>query len=154
MSKIVINSYKDYEQYTGKELGVSKYFKITQEHISKFAEATLDFQWVHLDVERAKAESPYKTTLAHGYLVLSLIPYLFGQIVEVNNIKIAVNYGIENLRFNHPVLVNSELRIRAKLNSLIDLRGVAKAKIYVTIEILDRKKTALDGTIVVLYHFS
>jgi len=153
MSKIVINSYKDYEQYTGKELGVSKYFKITQEHISKFAEATLDFQWVHLDVERAKAESPYKTTLAHGYLVLSLIPYLFGQIVEVNNIQIAVNYGIENLRFNHPVLVNSELRIRAKLNSLIDLRGVAKAKIYVTIEILDSKKTALDGTIVVLYHF-
>ena len=153
MSIIVINSYKDYEQYTGKELGVSKYFKITQEHISKFAEATLDFQWVHLDVERAKAESPYKTTLAHGYLVLSLIPYLFGQIVEVNNIKIAVNYGIENLRFNHPVLVNSELRIRAKLNSLIDLRGVAKAKINVTIEILDSKKTALDGTIVVLYHF-
>jgi acyl dehydratase len=153
MSKVVINSYKDFEQYIGKEIGVSDYLKITQDHIDKFAEATLDFQWIHIDAERAKLESPYKTTIAHGYLNLSVIPYLWGQIVEVNNLKMTVNYGIENLRFNQPVLVNSEVRLRAKLNSLIDLRGVTKAKINVSLEILDNKKSALDATIVFLYHF-
>jgi acyl dehydratase len=153
MSKLVINSYKDFEQYVGKELGVSDYLKITQEHINKFAEATLDFQWIHLDIERAKVESPYKTTIAHGYLTLSVIPYLWGQIVEVNNLKMTVNYGIENLRFNQPVLVDSEVRVRAKLNSLIDLRGVTKAKINVVLEISANKKSALDATIVFLYHF-
>ena len=153
MSKVVINSYKDFEQYIGKELGVSGYLKITQEQIDKFAEATLDFQWIHLDAERAKSESPYKTTIAHGYLNVSVLPYLWDQIVEVNNLKMTVNYGIENLRFNQPVLVNSEVRLRAKLNSLIDLRGITKAKINVSLEILDNKKTALDGIIVFLYHF-
>ena len=153
MSKVVINSYKDFEKYVGKELGASDYLKITQEHINKFAEATLDYQWIHTDVERAKVESPYKTTIAHGYLNLSVLPYLWGQIVEVNNLKMTVNYGIENLRFNQPVLVNSEVRLRASLRSLIDLRGITKAKINVALEILDNKKTALDATIIFLYHF-
>jgi acyl dehydratase len=153
MSKLVLNSFKDFEQYVGKELGVSDYLKITQGHINKFAEATLDFQWIHLDIERAKVESPYKTTIAHGYLTLSSIPYLWGQIVEVNNLKMTVNYGIENLRFNQPVLVDNEVRVRAKLNSLIDLRGVTKAKINVALEISGNKKSALDATIVFLYHF-
>ena len=153
MSKLVINSYKDLEQYVGKELGVSDYLKITQDQINKFAEATLDFQWIHIDVERAKVESPYKTTIAHGYLNLAVIPYLWDQIVEVNNLKMTVNYGIENLRFNQPVLVNSEVRVRAKLNSLIDLRGITKAKINVALEISGNKKSALDATIVFLYHF-
>lgn len=153
MSTVVINSYKDFERYIGRELGVSGYLKITQEHINKFAEATLDFQWIHLDAERAKIESPYKTTIAHGYLNISVLPYLWGQIVEVNNVKMTVNYGIENLRFNQPVLVNSQVRLRAKLNSLVDLRGITKAKINVSLEIMDNKKSALDGTIVFLYHF-
>jgi acyl dehydratase len=153
MSKLVINSFKDFEQYIGKELGVSDYLTISQDHIDKFAEATLDYQWIHLDVERAKKESPYKTTIAHGYLNLSVLPYLWGQIVEVDNVKMTVNYGIENLRFNQPVLVNSEVRLRASLASLVDLRGITKAKINVSLEIMGNKKTALDGTIVFLYHF-
>ena len=153
MSKVVINSYKDFEKYVGKELGASDYLKITQEHINKFAEATLDYQWIHTDEERAKVESPYKTTIAHGFLNLSVLPYLWGQIVEVNNVKMTVNYGIENLRFNQPVLVNSDVRLRAGLKSLIDLRGITKAKINVTLEILDNKKPALDATIVFIYHF-
>ena len=111
MSKLVINSFEDFEQHIGKELGISEYLKITQEQINKFAEATLDYQWIHLDIERAKIESPYKTTIAHGYLTLSVLPYLWGQIIEVNNIKMMVNYGIEKLRFNQPVLVNSEVRV-------------------------------------------
>jgi acyl dehydratase len=153
MGKVVINSYKEFEQYIGKDLGTSEYLEITQEHINKFAEATLDFQWIHTDVERAKVESPYKTTIAHGYLNLAVLPYLWGQIVEVNNLKMTVNYGIENLRFNQPVLVNNKVRLRAKLDSLIDLRGITKAKINVSLEILDNKKSALDAIIVFLYHF-
>ena len=153
MSKVVINSHKEFEEYIGKEIGVSDYLKITQDHINKFAEATLDFQWIHINTERAKSESPYKTTIAHGYLNLSVIPYLWGQIIEVNNVKMTVNYGIEKLKFNQPVLVNSEVRLRAKLNSLIDLRGITKAKINVALEIMDNKKTAFDATIIFLYHF-
>jgi acyl dehydratase len=153
MSKLIINSFQDFEQYIGKELGISDYLKITQEQINKFAEATLDYQWIHLDAERAKAESPYKTTIAHGYLNLSVLPYLWGQIVEVNNIKMLVNYGIEKLRFNHPVLVDNEVRVRAKLASLINLRGIAKAEVNVSLEIKDNKKSAFDATVVFLYHF-
>lgn len=153
MSKLIVTSYKDFEQYIGKELGTSDYLTITQEHINKFAEATLDFQWIHTDIERAKIESPYKSTIAHGYLNIAVLPYLWAQIVEVSNVKMTVNYGIENLRFNQPVLVNSKVRLRAKLESLIDLRGITKAKINVSLEIEDNKKTALDGTIVFLYHF-
>ena len=153
MSKLIINSFSDFEQYIGKELGISDYITITQEQINKFAQATLDFQWIHMDAERAKKESPYKTTIAHGYLNLSVLPYLWDQIIEVNNIKMLVNYGIEKLRFNQPVLVDSEVRVRAKLASLINLRGIAKAEVNVSLEIKDNKKTAFDATVIFLYHF-
>lgn len=153
MSHIIINNFAELEQYVGKELGVSDYITITQEQINQFADATLDHQWIHVDTERAKNESPYKATIAHGYLNLSILPYLWEQIVEVNNSKLTVNYGIENLRFNQPVLVNSQIRVRAKLKSLLNLRGIAKAEIQVSMEINGNTKSALDATIVFLYHF-
>lgn len=153
MEKIIINSYIEFEKFIGKEFGVSAYHKITQEQINIFADATFDHQWIHVDTERARSESPYKTTIAHGYLSLSILPYLWKQMVEVNNIKLLVNYGIEKFRFNQPVLVNSEVRLRAKLHSLIDLKGITKAEIKVALEIKDNKKPALDGLLVFLYHF-
>ena len=96
MSQLVINSYEEFEKYVGQELGVSDYLKITQEQINQFADATFDHQWIHVDVEKAKAESPFHTTIAHGYLNLSILPYLWGQIIQVNNVKMLVNYGIES----------------------------------------------------------
>ncbi len=150
---MVINSFAEFEQFIGKELGISDYLKITQEQINKFAEATMDHQWIHVDTERAKTESPYKTTIAHGYLNLSVLPFLWDQIIEVNNIKMLVNYGIEKLRFNQPVLVDNEVRVRAKLASIINLRGIAKAEVNVSLEIKDNRKTAFDATVVFLYHF-
>jgi len=153
MGKLIINSYTEFEQYVGKELGVSDYHKISQAQINMFADATLDHQWIHVDTERAKKESPYATTIAHGYLNLSILPYLWSQVIEVNNIKMLVNYGIEKLKFSQPVLVGSEVRIRAKLNSLKDLRGVTKAEINVILEIKDNDKPALDAMLVFLYHF-
>ena len=153
MSKIVINNFEELEQFIGKEIGVSDYITITQEQINLFADATLDHQWIHVDTERAKVESPFKSTIAHGYLNISVLPYLWEQIVEVRNSKLTVNYGIESLRFNQPVLVNSQVRVHAKLKSLKNLRGISKAEIEVSMEIKDNKKSALEGTIVFLYHF-
>ena len=154
MSKLVINSFAEFEQFVGKELGISDYLKITKEQINKFAEATMDYQWIHVDTERARTESPYKTTIAHGYLNLSVLPFLWDQIIEVNNIKMLVNYGIEKLRFNQAVLVDNEVRVRAKLASIVNLRGIAKAEVNVSLEIKDNRKTAFDATVVFLYHFA
>jgi acyl dehydratase len=153
MSKLVINSFAEFESYVGKELGVSDYLKVTQEQINLFADATLDHQWIHTDPKRAATESQFKSTIAHGYLTLSLVPHLWDQIAEVNNIKMLVNYGIENLRFNQAVLVNQEVRLRVKLQALTNLRGIAKTEMQVALEIKDNPKTAFAATIVFLYHF-
>lgn len=154
MSKIIVDSFAEFEKYVGKEIGVSDYFKITQDRINMFADATEDHQWIHCDVEKAKRESPFKNTIAHGYLTLSLLPFLWAQIIEVNNLKLMVNYEIEKLRFGQAVVVDSELRLTAKLQSLVNLRGVAKAEIRAALEIKDMKKPALEGVFIFLYHFN
>lgn len=148
-----MNSYAEFEQYAGKELGVSEYHQITQEQINRFADATLDHQWIHVDTERAEKESPYGSTIAHGYLSISVLPYLWDQVIEVNNITMLVNYGIENLRFGQPVIVDSEVRIRTWLKSIVNLRGTAKAEVEVIMEIRDSRKPAFKGVIVFLYQF-
>jgi acyl dehydratase len=152
-NKLIINSYAEFEAQVGHILGTSQWHQISQEQIDKFAQATLDYQWIHCDAEKAKTDSPYRSTIAHGYLSLSIIPYLWNQIIEVNNIRMLVNYGIEKLRFNQPVLVNSEVRVIAKLQSLVNLRGIAKAEVKATLEINGNKKNALEATLVFLYDF-
>lgn len=154
MGKLVINSFAEFEQHVGKELGVSEYLTVTQDQINLFAKATLDHQWIHTDPDRAARESQFKSTIAHGYLTLSLVPYLWEQIAEVNNIKMLVNYGIENLKFNQPVLVNQDVRLRVKLLALTNLRGITKTEMQVTLEIKDNPKPAFTATIVFLYHFA
>ena len=154
MSKTIINSYQDFEKYVGKELGTSDYLKITQERINLFADATLDHQWIHTDPERAKVESPFKNTIAHGYLMVSILPYLWDQIIEVHNIKMLINYGIEKLKFNQPVVVDNEVRLKVTLGSLVNLRGIAKAELKVVLEIKDSPKNALEETVIFLYHFN
>ncbi len=154
MGKLVINSYEEFEQYAGKELGYSEYLKITQEQINGFADATLDHQWIHVDTERAEKESPYGSTIAHGYLSVSVLPFLWNQVIEVNNITMLVNYGIEDFRFGQPVLVNSEVRIKASLKSIVNLRGTAKAELDVIMEIKGSKKPAFKGILVFLYRFT
>ncbi|RNI29742.1 MaoC family dehydratase [Rufibacter immobilis] len=154
MSKTIIRSFEELQQYEGKEIGVSEYHTVTQEQINLFADATLDHQWIHLDAERAQTESPFKSTIAHGYLTVSLLPYLWGQIIHMENLKMQVNYEIESLRFNQAVAVNSALRLRVKLLSAKDLRGVTKARLEVTMEIENSKKPAFTGVITFLYHFN
>ncbi|PKP09008.1 MAG: acyl dehydratase [Bacteroidetes bacterium HGW-Bacteroidetes-4] len=154
MSKVIIKSFEDLETYIGKELGVSGDHVITQEQINLFADATLDHQWIHTQPERAKIESPFGNSIAHGYLTLSILPYLWEQIVDVQNLKMQVNYGIEKFKFNQPVLVNSTVRLVARVNNVIDLRGVTKANIGVKLEIEGNRKPAYEGEVVFLYHFN
>lgn len=150
---LIIRNFQEFESYLGKELGVSDAHKITQAQIMQFADATLDHQWIHTDPARAANEGPFKATIAHGYLTLSLIPYLWKQIVDIQNLKMEINYGIENLKFGQPVLVDSEVRLRAKLQSIINLRGVCKATILAELEIVGESKPAFKGDVVFLYHF-
>lgn len=154
MSKVIISSFEDLEKLVGHELGVSDYHQFTQEQINLFADATIDHQWIHVDVARAKAVSPFGDTIAHGYLTLSILPYLWNQIVDVQNLKLQVNYGIEKFRFNQPVLVNNRVRLVAKVISVVNLRGVTKTNIGVKLEIEENRKPAYEGEIVFLYHFN
>jgi len=153
MSKKIISSYLELAAFLGREIGVSDYHTITQEQINKFAEATLDYQWIHVDPKRAATESPFKTTIAHGYLTLSLLTCLWLQIVDVRNVKLMVNYGIENLKFNQSVTVNSRVRLRAKLEAIKDLRGITRAHMKARLEVEGNDKPAFEAIIVFLYHF-
>lgn len=150
---LIIKNHAEFEAHLHKELGTSPFHKIDQNQINQFADATLDHQWIHTDATRAATESPFNATIAHGYLTLSLIPYLWKKIVEIQNLKMEINYGIEELRFGQAVVVDSEVRLKATLASIVNLRGVTKATIKVELEIKDQKKPAFAGNVVFLYHF-
>ena len=111
MAKLIINNYDEFAAYLGKNLGTSDYVELSQERINMFADATLDHQWIHVDTEKAKEESPYKTTIAHGYLTLSMLPYLWNQIIEVNNLKMMVNYGMDKMKFGQAVKSDVDLPV-------------------------------------------
>ena len=153
MEKQIIGSYNEFAAFLGKEIGISDYIKVTQEQINKFAEATMDHQWIHTDPQKAAEESPFKSTIAHGYLTLSLLTYLWCSVVDVRNVKMVVNYGIESLRFQQPVLVNDRLRAKVSLKEIKDLRGVAKIQVKIIAEIEGKRKPAYEALVNFLYHF-
>ena len=153
MEKLIINSYDEFEKYVGQELGVSDYVALDQERINLFADATLDHQWIHVDAEKAAVESPFKSTIAHGYLTLSMLPYMWNQIIEVNNLKMMINYGMDKMMFGQAVLSGQRIRLRASLQTLQNLRGTTKAEIKIKIEIEGEKKAALEGIAIFLYYF-
>ena len=150
---VTINSYEDFEKLVGCPIGTSDWVDLPQERINLFADATLDHQWIHVDTERAKVESPFKSTIAHGYLTLSMMPFLWNQIIEVNHLKMMINYGIEKMKFGQAVLAGQRIRLTASLQSLANLRGVAKAEIKFFLEIEGEKKKALEGVAIFLYYF-
>ena len=154
MEKVIVSSYEEFEKLLGKQIGVSDWLQVTQERINQFADATLDHQWIHVDVERAKTESPFKSTIVHGYLTLSLLPYLWGEIIEVRNLKMMVNYGMDKMRFGQAVLSGQKLRLVAFMHSIANLRGVCKAEIKFHLEIEGQKKKALEGIATFLYYFN
>lgn len=149
-----INSYEEFAAHLGEEIGTSEWLTVDQDRINQFADTTLDHQWIHVDVERAKTESPYKSTIVHGYLTLSLLPYFWNQIIKVNNLKMLVNYGMDKMRFGQAVPVGSRLRMVTKLHEIANLRGICKASIAFKIEIEGQRKPALEGIATFLYYFN
>ncbi len=130
-----IVEFKDVKSLVGKELGVSEWHLVTQDEINKFADATHDHQWIHLDVERAKKESPFGGPVAHGYYTLSLAPHLMSQIWVVNGIKMGVNYGLNKLRFPSPVMIGKRVRARATLNNVEDVQGGIQVTVGISFEV-------------------
>lgn len=139
------------KQYRGKQLGYSSWHKVTQEQIDKFADATGDQQWIHVDQEAAK-QGPFGTTIAHGYLTLSLLPLLLPEVIQVQNVGMAVNYGINKVRFPAPVPSNSELRLSALISDVTEFEGGVQVEMEVTIETRDNHKPSLVGQILFRYY--
>jgi acyl dehydratase len=116
----VFETLADLKACVGEEVAVSDWETVTQERIDKFAEATGDHQWIHVDPERA-AKGPFGTTIAHGFLTLSMLPHFFQNSLELKDVKMGINYGLNRVRFTSPVPVGSEVRARLTLQSIEDL---------------------------------
>jgi acyl dehydratase len=130
----VIDSIESLKALIGTELGTSGWLVVTQERIRAFGETTEDRQWIHIDADRAKRESPYGATIAHGFLTLSLISHFMKQTVELRGVRMAINYGLNRVRFPSPVLSGSQIRARFVLQNVKEISGGMEAVHAVTVE--------------------
>ena len=137
------------EAATDRDLGMSEWETIDQRQIDLFAEATHDHQWIHVDPEAA-AQGPFGTTVAHGYLTLSLLPYFMSQVLNVTDMRMGINYGTEKLRFTAPVPVGSQVRLKAKLVGSERRGERILYRVGVEVEIKDADKPALVGEVLYL----
>lgn len=153
MSKTIIHNIDEFIERKGTELGVSEWFEVSQEVINNFADATRDHQWIHVDTNKAATDSPYGSTIAHGYLTLSLLPSFLDEIIEVHNLKQLVNYGIKDFTFKNAVKVGSRLRMRASVKSAKDLGNICQATITCTYEVEGLEEPVAEGNIIFLYYF-
>ncbi len=131
----------------GQHLGHSDWVQITQEQVNQFAEATHDHQWIHVDVERAKKESPFGGPIAHGYLTLSLVSALAAQIIEATGFRMGVNYGADKIRFMSPVPVGARIRASATLDEAKQFEGGVQMNLGITMEIENQPKPAMVASI-------
>ncbi|WP_394750437.1 MaoC family dehydratase [Spongiimicrobium salis] len=118
MEKLISANLSDFRTFEGKALPEGQWISVTQEMINAFAEATLDFQWIHVDVEKAKKYSPFKTPVAHGFLSVSLLSKMLGDLLEIKSMAMGVNYGLNKVRFPHPVMVDQELRLKGRIHAI------------------------------------
>jgi acyl dehydratase len=130
----VVDSVAALKSLAGSEIAVTDWLTITQERIQQFAETTEDRQWIHLDTERARRESPYGTTIAHGFLTLSLLSYFMKQAVDVRGVRMGVNYGLNRVRFPAPVRSGSRVRARVSVVSTKDFPECCEAVLSFTVE--------------------
>ncbi|MFZ6874611.1 MaoC family dehydratase [Undibacterium sp. Di27W] len=134
------NSLAELKDLIGQEVAHSEWVEISQERVNTFADATGDHQWIHIDVERAKRESPFGGPIAHGFLTLSLLPMLVANAIKLTYVKMGVNYGLNKVRFPSPVPVGSRVRARLKLLEIEDIKDGAQFTWEVTIEREDQDK--------------
>lgn len=142
-------SIAELETATERELGVSDWHTIEQKHVDLFADATGDHQWIHIDPEMAK-QGPFGTTVAHGYLSLSLLPKLMGEVMAISDAKMGLNYGTDRIRFTNPVPTGSRVRLKAKLIEANRKGDGILYKVGVEIEIEGQDKPALVGEVLYL----
>jgi len=150
----VISSFEDLKALEGLEVGVSDWFQITQDQINQFADVTLDHQWIHVDVERAQKEMPGGTTIAHGYLTLSMIPAMTAGFLEFTNMKMGINYGLNKVRFTNMVAVDSRIRARSVVQAVRQRSGAAQLVGLTTVEIEGETKPACVVETVSFFHFN
>ena len=136
-----INGVDELKELVGQHLGTSDWLEITQERVNTFAEATGDHQWIHVDPEKAK-DGPFGGTIAHGYLTMSLGPVLLPQVVSVTGFSMALNYGLDKLRFPSPVPVGKRLRLSAELLAVDDVKGGVQTTYRLTFEVEGQDKPA------------
>jgi acyl dehydratase len=146
VARTTVDGIEGVQGLVGQHLGHSDWVEITQERVNRFAEATGDHQWIHVDPERAARESPFGGPIAHGYLTLSLLPMLLPQIVEITGFRLTVNYGTEKVRFPAPVPVGSRVRAGAVLDSATPIEGGVQMLVTVTVEIEGAGKPAMVAT--------
>jgi acyl dehydratase len=140
-------------EWVGKELPVTDWFELTQERIQQFAEATDDRQWIHVDGERAQRESPYRTTIAHGFLTLSLVGHLMKQVVRIaGGMSRTINYGLNRVRFPSPVPAGSKVRARFAVQSAKDVADGFEVVFLVTVEVQGATKPGCVAEWIVRYY--
>jgi acyl dehydratase len=149
---MTVESLDALKELVGRELGVTDWTVVTQEQINQFAEATGDHQWIHLDRERAERESPYETTIAHGFLTLSLLSQFIKQVIELRGLRMAINYGLNRVRFPSAVRSGSKVRARVTLQAIRDLPEGVEATWLVTIEAEGGEKPACVAEWVTRYY--
>jgi acyl dehydratase len=150
----ILDSPDALKDLVGQEIAVTDWFNVTQERIQQFADATLDHQWIHVDVERARRESPFRAPIAHGFLTLSLLPYFMHEALEIKHgIRLGVNYGLNRVRFVSPVRAGSNIRARIALQSLKDVPPSGVEAVFdATIEVEGGEKPCCVAEWVVRYY--
>ena len=153
MPPLVVKNPQSLKEMVGKEIGVTEWFRVAQDRIERFAEATEDRQWIHLDGERAIKESPYGAPIAHGFLTLSLISHFVKQVIDIQGgVRLGVNYGLNRVRFPAAVRSGSQIRGRVSLLDLRDLPDSFEAIFSVTIEREEAGKPACIAEWIVRYY--
>lgn len=133
MNKLHFKDLTEFKSMIGKELPNSEWITITQDMINDFANATLDKQWVHIDVERAAKESPFKSTIAHGFMSLAMLSKMLEDLIQIDSVKMALNYGLNKVRFPHPVPVNSRLQMQSSIKDIEDQKQGVKITFSCTV---------------------
>jgi len=153
MAPLVVENPNALKEFVGREIAVTDWFTMTQEQIQQFAEATEDRQWIHLDRERAEKESPYKTTIAHVFLTLSLLSYFMKQAIEVRSgIRMGINYGLNRVRFPSAVRAGAKIRARVTLQSLQELPDAMEAIFSFSVEAENTQKPCCIAEWIVRYY--
>ena len=142
MPNLTLHNLDELKQWVGKEVAVSDWLQVDQARIDRFADATGDHQWIHVDPARARAESPFGSTIAHGYLTLSLIPHLMMETLDVQGGRMSINYGLNRVRFAAPVRAGDRIRCRFTLAAMEDIEGGVQLTWHALVEIEGQHKPA------------